>query len=339
MGKYVDGVIDSVSKSLDLRLWFHFLITGIFYAIVLGIIAVVFALIGIFAVSSAMGIDLLGVISGFVSTGTVSQEIYTNLMLAFLSPEIVLNIVLVGMVLLVVFLVFSMIVDSFFQAVYYFLARDFWDTKTIDLGIAFGNAKQRFFSLFKVQLILGIVIGIFALIVFSPILFSLPGLLNSLPEILSAGSSGAGFAGVFLVLALLIVLMLFFSLVLFFASPFLSMMIPSVLFGNLGAVDSIKNAVEIVKGKYLATLAFILLLGIVLGIISMVFGGIIVFFQVLGMLAVPLMVLMVFLRIILQIVFNVWIGSVQTLGFVKLFDLNTGPSKPKRKGFVGVIAK
>jgi hypothetical protein len=124
------------------------------------------------------------------------------------------------------------------------------------------------------------------------------------------------------------------GVVLFFAAPYLSMMVPVVLFEKLGTIDSIRRGIEIVNGKYWGNFGF-LLLTLILG---MVVGFIVSLFLMIFMFLAMLVFAFILIYYILIIAFSIWQQSWMTIAYITLYDINSGGSgkRKPRHSFVGM---
>jgi hypothetical protein len=346
MGIYVDGVIASFKKSLNWHLLFCFLLVAILAAVVSGIVFVVFGLIGIFLVSGILGIDLLKLFFDALASNPAATASAMQLISAVSNPAVLTNLAIAIFALLAVFIIVSVFVCSFFEAISYFLARQFLNGNKGDLGEAFSNAGKKFISLFGARILVGILILVLALIIFSPVLIALPGIIQSLPAILLASSvQGAAVASAVLPLVgfllMFIGLLIVFAIILFLLSPYLVAIGPIAVFENESPFGVIKRAIEITQGKYLHSLAFNFLFGIILMIIAFCYSALMAVFGFASVFVV-LAILLIVPRIIIELVFSSWLSALANMAYVKLYEINSGSaSSPasKKNSYVGLVVK
>jgi len=343
MGAYIDGVIESFKHSLNVPLWLYFMLVTIISLIVTGIVCIVFLLLGIFLASGILGTDILKMILDLVAGNAAGYSALLGLSAALTIPAVIANLAVVFVVFFIAWIIVDLLIGSFFEAALFFLARDSLQGAKLDLGSAFSSAKEKFLVLFKVRVLVGIFVSILSLVIFSPLLASIPALMQQMPLLsMASGNPGTAssamlaFIGFFLLAAVLFLVLL---LVLFFLSPFLTLMVPTAIFSKLGAVDSIRRTIEITKAKYWESLGFLLLFGVLAGIALSVFIAIIIVIEFLSIFAIFFIALAVFLaivRVALQFAFGTWMNAWTTLSQVILYDLNSGHAKkPARKSFVG----
>lgn len=308
MPGFVDTLIASFKQTLNLQLWLYFFAIQLLEGIITGVVFLLLALIGFLA--------LLGPI---ISIGG-----FENIELLFSDPGILTSIVSVACVLFLVFVVVTSFIVSLFTGIRFHLFNEFLRTKRLDLSSAFEKARPRFFTYFKVSLLVGVIISIALAIAFVPLLLSIPFAGTTAPNI---GPLIAG-AGLFIVLLLIIVIALFLL------SPMLNLLAPVAFFERRNVVDSIKRAFELMKANYLGNLAYVILYSIIVMAISFVISMIVQFLQLAVMLPAMvagssagaavggLVALVVLVLIVLYVPFTVWSVFFDTACFRNLYFLD-----------------
>ncbi len=307
MPGFVDTLIESFKQTLNLKLWLYFFAIQLLEGIMIGVIFLFLALIGFLA--------LLGPVTS-VGIG--------NIELLFSDPGILASVICIACVLFLVFLVVASFIGSLFTGMMFHLFNDFLRTKRLDLASAFEKARPRFFTYFKVSLLVGVIISIVLAIAFAPLLLSIPfaeaGAQNLGPLI-----AGAGF---FVLLLLVIVIALFLL------SPMLNLLAPVAFFERRGVIESIKRALELMKANYLGNLAYVILYSIIIMAISFVISTIVQFLQLAVMLPAMatgssagaaiggLIALVVLVSIVLYVPFTVWSVCFDTACFRNLYFLD-----------------
>lgn len=346
MGIYIEGVIGSLKKSLNGYLVLSFLLVMILAAIASGIVLVVFGLAGIFLASGILGIDILKLFFDSVAQNPVALNSGLQLFSALSNPAIISNLIIAIFALITIFIIISVFVSSFFEAVSYFLARQFLNAKKWDLGEAFSSAAKRFIPLFGTRLLIGILLFILALIIFSPVLVALPSVLQNLLAVFAV-SAAHGTAAASTVLPLIGFLLMFLALlfiffaILFLVSPYLIVIGPIAVFENETPFGIIKRAIEITHGKYLHSLAFNVLFGIIMVIIVLCYYALMAVFGFASVFVI-LAILLIVPKIIIELVFSSWLSAWSNMAYVKLYEINSGSASrcaSKRSSYVGLVVK
>ncbi|MDD5163752.1 MAG: hypothetical protein PHD95_06125 [Candidatus ainarchaeum sp.] len=345
MGIYVEGVIDSLKKSLNGYLVLYFLLVIILATIASGVVLVVFGLAGIFLASGVLGVDLLKLLFDALAQNPAAMASGLQLVTALSNPAIFSALIIAILGLLTVFIIVSVFVSSFFEAVSYFLARQFLNAKG-DLGDAFSSAAKRFIPLFGARILVGILLFILAVIIFSPALIALPSVLqNLLPVFVASAAQGTAAASAILPLVgfllMFLALLFIFFVILFLISPYLVVIGPIAVFENETPFGIIRRAIEITQGKYIHSIAFNLLFGIIMVIIALCYAALMAIFGFASFFAI-LAILLIVPRIIIELVFSSWISAWTNMAHVKLYEINSGSvprHSSKRNSFVGLVVK
>ncbi len=304
---FVDTLIASFKQTLNLQLWLYFFAIQLLEGIMTGVVFLLLALIGFLA--------LLGPI---ISIGG-----FENIELLFSNPGILTGIVGVACVLFLVLVVVASFIVSLFTGIRFHLFNDFLRTKRLDLASAFEKARPRFFTYFKVSLLVGVIISIVLAIAFVPLL-----------PILFAGTTASNIGLLIAGAGLFIVLLLIVVIALFLLSPMLSLLAPVAFFERRGVIESIKRAFELMKANYLGNLAYVILCSIIVMAISFVISMIVQFLQLAIMLPAMavgssagaavggLVALVVLVSIVLYVPFTVWSVCFDTACFRNLYFLD-----------------
>ena len=327
MADFIDNVVESFKQTLDLHLWLYFFAVYLVEGIAEGIVILVFLLFGALAALGFLGSLGLQNLGNVFSS---PQALFSNPgFIGFIALALIL---LAFMVLAIVF------IASLFAGIRYNLVNNFLKKKKLDLGQAFHNAMPRTLTMFKAGILITAVILAVLFVLCIPALAVLPGII--------AGGPGAGAAlGIVGMIFYIFVILGLFALAMFFLSPFFVLVQPTVFFGKLGAIDSLKRAFALAKSNYWANLGFVLIYSIVLMGISFVISivaqivGLVLMLPAMafsgagnaamasGMIGSMMLYYMVY--IILFIPYTVWSLSLEATSFRNLFFLNSGKEKRK----------
>ncbi|HIH21823.1 MAG: hypothetical protein J4478_01090 [Candidatus Diapherotrites archaeon] len=212
------------------------------------------------------------------------------------------------------------------------IAKSLLEGRKFSLGEGFRKARPRFFPAFKQQLIVGVAVIAFLLIIFSPILLAFLSSLQSVemqetlgfilsnPETATAQSaayellSGLLFSNaLYFALAIILAVLVFLALL-----PFFALLKQVVFFQEISAIKSIKISARLAFRNFFKNYAFIILVLVPVSIIAFLVGIFSDFIVLLDSSSLSLLALSTLILIILQ----VWVLAVSLLFNVKLYELN-----------------
>lgn len=324
MASFVDEAIETLKQTLNLRLFFYFLVMQLLEAAAELVATIFFAIIGIAAILPLIG--------------EFSPE---NIQAVFSNQALLFPILAIAMPLAIIWLLILLYIAALFSGARINFFNNFADGKEPSIGKAFSLARKRAFTYFKLDLLVTIIIFAAIAIILAVMLLPLVGLMAS------NGSMTA--IGVFGILGALLLLFLF-CVAIFLLSPFLWLFLPVVFFEEKGVIDSINRSVDLARPKYWDNLGFIVIFIAITFVISLLVNGInraisfafffpaisgaetvseqAVLYSTMG--AMP-MLSAVFIIIFLP--FTVWMSSYSTAAVRNLYFLNLPKSKasPKKK--------
>ncbi|MDD5148558.1 MAG: hypothetical protein PHH08_03785 [Candidatus ainarchaeum sp.] len=343
MGAYIDGVIDSFRHSFNTGYLGYVLLVSLVSALAIFVLLGIFGLIAVAAASSILGADLFALFSQAIASGSNASAVQAFLLGRLSDPAVFAGLAAATGILLAVFAVVSVLVQAFFEGIFYSIARQFMNKGAGDFGKAVSLSRKRLFDLFKARLAVGIFVLILALVIFSPALAMLPQAIAQAGNFSAAAAANPGIASEMppaleAFMNLFNALQMVFSIVLFLLSPFLVVIGPIVVFEEKGAVDSIKRAVEITKGKLLSSLGFELLLALLSVVAGIIFAVILVFFIVIAVFFWPIL----FLLLLALVAFIAWAVALEIAANVKLFEINSGSRTmhaAQSTGYIGTIRR
>jgi hypothetical protein len=283
----------------------------------------------IFAVESLITVFLFGLFAG--AGFVLGLEFLLEGSLSALAVLIVYGIIL--------FIAF-MLVSVFFSGLGLFAAREFLSKGNFSVSKAFEGTKKRFIPSFAQQVLVSVIIFVFALIVFSPVIASALNFLHSAesqevlslalmnPELEATSQALTSLlAGFFLQNALFLLLGFLLCLLAFLAFiPALLLLKQAVFFESNSAIASIKRAINLGFKNFFKNWAFFILFIIVILVVSAVLNLIVISIsasQDIAILAVSMLI---------TLILQVFITATTMLFLVKLYDLNAG-GKPEAKPF------
>lgn len=246
------------------------------------------------------------------------------------NPVILSEIIGLFVILGLVWIIIVAVIGALFEGARFSYAKSVFDKKRKTIGEAIAVGKERMVAVFGVSLIWGLISGIVTLVLMSPVIISF---IDLIPKMQGGGSELA----VSMVMLILYMVVMFFIIFigLFILSPFMSMSSPIAVFEKKGAIDSFKRSFAIMKGNYVPTLLFLILVGaivfavgMVISIIGQVLSFMVLPFSFVGMeVYVGLILLVNLLLIILGVLVEAWDNALGTLAVTKLFTLNQKKNK------------
>jgi len=258
MASFVDEAIETFKQTLNLRLFAYFLAIQLLESVAFIVITIAFALIGIAAI-------LLYIVENF---GELSAE---AILAAFSSQVMLFPILAMAIPLAIIWLLVLAYIAALFSGARIIFFNNFANGEGPSLGKAFGLARKRAFTFFKLELIVSIVVLAIISIILAITLLPMIGAIGSSASMAGSGSMAA--TAIFGVLAGLLLVFIFF-IALFFLSPFLWLFLPVVFFEKKGVVGSISRSVELVKPKYWDNLGFIVIFIAIMFVINLIINAI-----------------------------------------------------------------
>jgi len=282
-----------LNKSIDWKFWLYMLVIGIAGAIAFFVGFFVLLLVGLIIF----------------------------LVLQFSSLALVFYFVL-----FLIFLLFVVFLGSAIQGVLLNLSRDFLDSGKLDFGLAWNKTQPRIFISMKVEIIVGFVFTLLFVLLMLPFIFSLIdffGSLNPVQLILLSASPETILSQLMSLLAAFLLGIILFFLIQLVIVPFSVIYRQIPFFESLGAVDSIKRAIDLAKKNYWKNFVFFLIYFFFVLVVS------VVYFFVLLILVVPiatkiawLIILATLLRVIIQVAFSLWANAISFLFNIKVYELD-----------------
>jgi hypothetical protein len=309
MGTYTDGIVESLKNSLNPKLLLYFLIAMVLFTVISIVALVLF------------GVPLLFIIMRYVTTNPLWFLYEWPTLLLILS-------LFVGG-----FIIASMILEAYFYGVYMKMAKRFWETQGFNLTESLKVPLGRVSVLFRANVVIGFLFLIFFLLLMLPALVSIMDLISAYLNL----GIGAPFAQAESTIITVIINILLASIILLLTMlllmPALWLVIPVALFEKLGAFDTIKRALELVKGgRYLSSLGYavMFLLLMYAGLLAVQLLIFIINLVTIALLAAAgvAVILNVLVNLVIGFVLGAWIAAFFSLSVIKLYQLNSGKPVP-----------
>ena len=307
MGKYINGIIEVFKKSFNLKLWLYYLLIIIAIMVIFSLVLLVVAIPAIL----------------------ITLPYLTNP--AKLMTDWLLLVVVYG-ITFVVFTIITGLIDAYSSGVLLKIAKRPLENKEINLRDSFNVPIGRVATLFLISLLIGVISFVLMIVLLLP---SIIEIINILPLLETSNMAILGkMISLVTVIVLNVVLVaLLFTVVSIALAPVLMLLAPVAIFENYGIINSIKRAFKLVKGNYLGSMGYIILLIVITIGASLVIAAaeqIVVF--VIGMLGnvfvnqaavlAVMIILMIGIIIVLETIFSVWLTAFIYLAIMKLYLIN-----------------
>ncbi|MFH1664295.1 MAG: hypothetical protein ABH986_05860 [archaeon] len=236
------------------------------------------------------------------------------------------------LILFILFLLAAFFVSAALQGASLNISMEFLEKGRLDFWSAWGKTKPRIMTAFKVDLIVSVFFLIVFFACFLPFIFSLMNFFASLnlTDFLFAGPGD--FLRVFapLIVSFLISLLVFIVISIILL-PFSVIYKQVPFFESLPATDSINRAIFLAKKNYLKNLAFYFIFFVFIMVVSLVFAFVIGIFTVAMVSGIVwLVLLLIFLRVIIQVIFSVWVSAFSFLFETKIYQINVEGEKQRK---------
>jgi len=317
MGLVTDAFENILKKSIDLKLWLHYVLILIIAALGFVVILAVFAI----------------------------PALLVFFALKFSIPAIIFYAI-IAVVFVIVFILF----DALVFGVQLHVANDYLAKKAIDLGRVFRASWARMVDVAKVRFFIGLIFFVLLVVLMLPVIFLAIDLVSVAIggglDGLSAGEAFSTFPGIIGLVIWLVVAFLIYFLIDLLATPFTIIASQIPLFEDKGLKASVKRFIELGKKNYVSNLGFyvlyliaVLAASLIVSIIGAIPRAIMVGLvpatesgagAAIGLSILFLLVMMI-VSFILNIILTVWATVFESLFMAKIYLLNTAKSPAKKK--------
>ncbi len=318
MGNNFHGIVEALKASLNWRLILR-------YGLVLVVYLFVLLLIALLIFGPAIWIVVTPLLEKLPLVQENPLVILEMIAFFFQSLPFIIAVLLIAVI---VFCILTTLWESLIEGTELSIASNFFSIGKISFLDAWHAAKQKMFPIFKAKLVVGVLLFILYIVIMLPVILSAINLFSSmpsLPELLLQGTNSPFLMQMSALSDFQGSMSLLYSAITLFLTPFLLLIVPSILFENLGAISGLKRAWHLSKNNYLRNLVFIILIGLVeimIMVVAMIVILALLFISVAPMLAFGIVAMIVGLIIvvILFLLMIFWVMAYHSLAIVKFYE-------------------